>query len=103
MKQMWGDDRPKLWSPDQGTTAYRRSDLLVVRRLGQGAFGAVNLVQRLGSPGPKTGGSLRFSMIFHGFCVIFHGFSMVFSGFFVDFWPILTVSHRFSPVFHILS
>ena len=46
---MWGDDRPKLWSPSQGTTAYRRSDLLVIRRLGQGAFGAVNLVQHVAS------------------------------------------------------
>jgi len=46
VKQMWGEDRPSIWKK-QGTTSYRRSDLVVMKRLGAGAFGAVNLVEHV--------------------------------------------------------
>jgi len=45
VKQMWGEDRPPLYNNSQATTTYRRSDLLFMKRLGAGAFGAVNLVE----------------------------------------------------------
>eukprot|EP00435_Cladocopium_sp_Y103_P051744 s87_g16.t1 len=46
VKQMWGEERPSIWK-NQGTTSYRRSDLVVMKRLGAGAFGAVNLVEHV--------------------------------------------------------
>lgn len=50
VKQMWGEDRsPIMWSGQQHTTSYKRTDLVVMQRLGAGAFGAVNLVEHVPS------------------------------------------------------
>eukprot|EP00913_Durusdinium_trenchii_P033976 g31803.t1 len=62
VKQMWGEDRsPIMWSGQQHTTSYKRTDLVVMQRLGAGAFGAVNLVEQLGRTwsGRGTGTHVR--------------------------------------------